>query len=139
MMDTTREPGQHPFFDDQRTTAWHSALAAGLQAAQARGDGGRVLVLVARRSCGGSRALIERTLPKEEIGEFLNAHFVCVAADADQLEPQVAALLAQAPRREPTPVCLYVSAAGQLLHSTVGGRPAAVFLRDLTEAQARPG
>ena len=50
---------------------------------------------------------------------------------------QLLAFKAQAPRHEPTPVCLYLSAEGQLLHSTVGGRPAAVFLRDLTEAQAK--
>lgn len=129
------QSNRHPHFDDQRVTPWFSSLAEGLAAARASGR--RVLVQVGRQSCGGSRALVERTLPKEEIGEVLNAHFVCVAADGDRLEPAVAALLAKAPRQEPTPVCLYLSAEGQLLHSTVGGRPAAVFLRDLTEAQAK--
>ena len=129
------QPGPHPHFDEQRTTPWYRALEPGLAAAQASGR--RVLLQVGRRSCGGSRALIEKTLPKEEIAEFVNEHFVCVAIDSDQPSEAVAALLAQAPRHEPTPVCLYLSADGRLLHSTVGGRPAAVFLRDLTEAQAR--
>lgn len=122
----------HPYFDDRRVVAWYG-LAAGL--AEAAAAGRPVLVLVSRRSCGGSRALVEKTFPKEEIAEAL-ASFVCVAAEADAPDEALASLLAQAPRHEPTPVCLYLSPAGALVHSTVGGRPPAVFLRDLTEAQA---
>jgi hypothetical protein len=128
--------GQHPYFDDQRTARWHTDLGEALAAA--RGEGRRVLLLLGRRGCGGTRALVEKTLPKAEIAEFLRDHFVCLAVDGDAaLAAPVDALLSQVPRREPTPVCVYLDEEGRPAHSTVGGRPAAVFLRDMTEAAAR--
>lgn len=128
--------GRHPFFDDQRTARWHLDLAEAVAAA--RGEGRRVLLLLGRRGCGGTRALVEKTLPKEEIAEFLRDHFVCLAVDGDApVEAAVEAVLAQVPRRDPTPVCVYLDEEGHPVHSTVGGRPAAVFLRDMTEATVR--
>src|SRR5438309_940296 len=122
-------PGHHPYFNDQRCTFWHTRLADALAAAQA--DGKRVFVQVGRQTCGGSRALVEKTLPKEEIGEFLRDHFHCVGVDAGGTDAEVAALLSQLPRHEPTPVCIYLTGDGRPVHSTVGGRPPAVFLRDM--------
>jgi hypothetical protein len=127
--------GHHPHFDDQQTVPWHASLQEGLAAAQKEGK--RLFLHVGLRTCGGSRALVEKTIPKEEIAEFLRAHYVCLAQGADALEPEVAQLLLGLPRREPTPVCVYLDASGRVLHSTVGGRPPAVFLRDMTEALAK--
>ena len=129
------EPGEHPYFNSRRAAPWYHHLADGLAAA--RQSGQHVFLQVGRQSCGGSRALIEKTIVKEEIHEFLNQHFVCVGASTDDLDPDVAALLPRLPRHEPTPVCIYLDGEGRPLHSTVGGRPAAVFLRDMTEALAR--
>ncbi len=128
-------PGHHVYFNDQRATFWHGRLKEGLLAAREAGK--RVFLQVGRLTCGGSRALVEKTIPKDEIAEFLNAHFVCVGVDADRADADVAQLLQGLPRHEPTPVCIYLDGEGRPLHSTVGGRPAAVFLRDLTEAAAR--
>lgn len=128
-------PARHLYFDDRAAVAWYRRLDSGL--AEAAASGRRVLVVVGRRDCGGTRALIEKIFPKEEITGELRAGFVCVCCDSTDPEPAVSSLMSQAPRREPTPLCLYTDATGRLLHSTVGGRPAAVFLRDLTEAQAR--
>ena len=147
-------PSRHPFFDDRAAVPWHHSLESG--AAAARATGQRLWIAVTSPDCGGSRALIERVLPKEEISAELRDGFVCVSVDGRAPEPAVQALLAQAPRRTPTPVCLYAalapapadsspgagsnSAAGslRLVYSTAGGRPAAVFLCDLTEARSRP-
>ena len=88
----------------------------------------------------GPRALLERVFPKEEITEELRSGFVCVAADSRTLPAEIASLLASAPKKEPTPVCLYALAEPsgvRLLFSTAGGRPPAVFIRDLTDAHAR--
>jgi len=46
-------------------------------------------------------------------------------------------LVAQMPQHDRTPLCLYLSAEGALMHSTSGGRPPAVFLSDLLEAPHR--
>ena len=125
--------GHHPHFVSP--VFWHASLAEGL--AQARESGRAVLVVVGRQSCGGSRALVERTIAKEEIQEYLDSHFVCVASDADAPEPAVATLVARMAQHDRTPLCLYLSAEGALLHSTSGGRPPAVFLSDLLEAPHR--
>ena len=131
--------GRHPYFDDRGAAPWFVALEEGLVAA--RSAGRRGLLVVSRPECGGSRALIERVMPKEEIAEELQARFVCISADARAPEPGVAALLAQLAKTEPTPVCIYLDvsegAEPRVLHSTAGGRPPAVFLRDLTEALAK--
>jgi hypothetical protein len=97
------------------------------------------MVVVGRQSCGGTRALVEKTIAKEEIHEYVDAHYVCVAADADAPEPAVAALVDRMAQHDRTPLCLYLSAEGTLMHSTSGGRPPAVFLSDLLEAPHRGG
>lgn len=98
-----------------------------------------VLVQVGRGTCGGSRALVEKSVAKEEILEYLQQHYVCVSADADTPEPAVAKLIDAMPQRDRTPFNLYVGPDGRLLHSTSGGRPPAVFLADLIQAQALLG
>lgn len=127
-------PGSHIHFDDRHAVTWQRALAPAL--AEASREHKMVFVQVGKQECGGSRSLIERVLPKEEITEALRESFVCVCSELASLEPAVAELLATLPRREPTPVCMYLDGEGRALHSTVGGRPPAVFLRDLTEALA---
>jgi Thioredoxin-like len=124
---------QHPYF--QSPIQWHPTLVEAREAAAREGK--RVFLQWGRHSCGGSRAMVEKTINKEEIAEFLVAHYACVAADADRPDPEVAALVHALPRHEPTPVCLYLSADGRLLHSTAGGRPAAVFLSDMLEASKK--
>jgi len=124
-------PG-HPYFHDERAVPWRARLADGLAAA---GESGRrVLVVYGRASCAASRALVEKTIGKGEIAEYLDRHFVAVAADAEAVEPEVAALVAGLPKREPTPLCIYLDRDGRALHSTAGGRPAAVFLNDMMHA-----
>ena len=125
--------GRHPQFVSP--LFWHASLAEGLVAA--RETKRAVLVVVGRQSCGGTRAMVEKTIAKEEIQEYLDGHYVCVAGDADAPEPAVAALVARMAQHDRTPLCLYVSAEGELMHSTSGGRPPAVFLSDLLEAPHR--
>jgi hypothetical protein len=125
--------GRHPHF--LSPLVWHASLADGLLAA--RESKRAVLLVVGRQSCGGSRALVERTTAKEEILEYLDSHYVCVAADADSPEPAVAELVARMPQHDRTPLCLYLSPEKELMHSTSGGRPPAVFLSDLLEAPHR--
>ncbi len=125
--------GQHPYFTSG--LRWHSRLADALAEARARKL--KVFVQHGQRMCSGTRALVERTLAKEEVAEVMAQHFVALASDADQTEPEVAALLVNVQRREPTPVCLYLDADGKLLASTAGGRPPAVLLNDMLTAMSK--
>jgi hypothetical protein len=124
-------PGHLHFTSPQ---PWHHTLQDALDAV--RGTEKCVLVQVGRQSCGGSRAMVEKALNKDEILEYVAAHYECVSADADQPEPRVAELIAQMPQHERTPFCLFLARDGRLVHSTSGGRPPAVFLADLIQAQA---
>ena len=126
----------HPHF--RSPIEWLPTIAAAKE--RAAREGKRVFVQVGRGTCGGSRALVEKTVAKEEIAEFLLQHFACAAVDADAEgygDPAAAELVAQLPRREPTPLCVYLDAGGRLLHATAGGRPPAVFLTDLVEASRK--
>jgi thioredoxin-related protein len=125
--------GRHPHFVSP--LFWHASMAEGLVAA--RESKRAVLLVVGRQACGGSRALVEKTMAKEEIQEYLDSHYVCVAGDADSADPGVTALVARMPQHDRTPLCLYLSAQEELMHSTSGGRPPAVFLSDLLEAPHR--
>ena len=88
--------GRHPHF--LSPLVWHASLAEGLVAA--RESKRPVLLVVGRQSCGGSRALVEKTIAKEEILEYLDGHYVCVAGEADSPEPAVAALVARMPQHD---------------------------------------
>ena len=47
-------PGRHPYFDDRGAAPWFVTMDAGLAAAAAAGR--RVLLVLSRPDCGGSRA-----------------------------------------------------------------------------------
>lgn len=126
---------RHLHFDDRRAVSWHHTLDSALQ--EAAQSGKCILVQLGRADCGGSRALIERVIPKEEITEALRDGFVCVCVEITSPDPAITDRLATLPRREPTPVCMFLDGAGRVVHSTIGGRPPAVFLRDLTEAESK--
>ena len=122
----------HPYFTSGLDWhPWDDALA------DAKAKQLRVFVAHGNRFCSGTRALIERTLAKEEVAEMMAKHFVAVASDADELHPAIAALLEKLPKREPTPVCIYLDGDGNILASTAGGRPPAVLLNDMLGAISR--
>ncbi|MCU1283065.1 MAG: hypothetical protein JWM53_6611, partial [bacterium] len=85
----------------------------------------------------GTRALVERTLAKEELEQFVREKFVLVAADLDALEPRAAEIVAGLPVRAPTPLGVYLAVDGRVLASTAGGRPPAVLLNDMLNATTR--
>jgi hypothetical protein len=122
--------GLHPYFTSG--LRWRTRLDEALR--EAKSGGKKVLVVHGQRQCSGTRALVERTLAKEEVEEMVVRHFVALASDGEAVEPAVAQLLAGLPRVTPTPVCVYLSADGAVLASTAGGRPPAVLLNDLLGA-----
>ncbi len=126
-------PQQHPWFTS--ALLWHTQLDDAI--ADARASGRRLMLVVGRATCNGTRGLVERTLAKEELEQFTRERLVPVAADADALEPRVAELVATLPVRAPTPLIVYVAADGRVLQSTAGGRPPAVLLNDMLGATSR--
>ncbi len=125
--------GRHPWFVSG--LAWHTALDDAL--AEASAAGLRLLMVVGRATCAGTRALVERTLAKEELEEYTRGHFTLLAVDADAPEPRVAEMVSTLPVRAPTPLCVYLAVDGRVLLSTAGGRPPAVLLNDMLGAVSR--
>ena len=121
---------RHPYFTSG--LEWSLSLAEAKSLAQT--DHRKIFVAHGQRFCGGTRALVERTLQKEEVAEMMAKHFVAVASDAEALDPEIDSLLQALPKRDPTPVCIYLDAEGKLLSSTAGGRPPAVLLNDMLGA-----
>jgi hypothetical protein len=114
---------------------WHDALAEGLVAPAESSRA--VLLVVGRQSCGGSRALVEKTIGKEEIQEYLDGHSMR-GGDADTPEPAVARWSPDGAARSNTAVPLPVrrrrSDAFDLRRPSARGVPL-----DLLESAARAG
>lgn len=124
---------QHPWFTS--ALLWHTTLDDAIGEATASGK--RLMLVVGRATCGGTRALVERTLAKEELEQFTREKFVLVAADADGLEPRAREIFDALAVKAPTPVIAYLSLDGRVLATTAGGRPPAVLLNDMLGATTR--
>jgi hypothetical protein len=124
---------QHPWFTSALT--WQTRLDDAI--AEATTVGKRLMLVVGRPTCGGTRALVERTLAKEELEAFTREKLTLVAADADALEARVREIVDALPVKAPTPLIVYLTVEGRVLSSTAGGRPPAVLLNDMLGATTR--
>ncbi|HEY2747908.1 MAG TPA: thioredoxin family protein, partial [Polyangia bacterium] len=109
----------HPWFTS--ALDWHGGLDAAI--AEATAGNKRLMLVIGRATCAGTRALVERTLAKEELEEFVRGKLTLVAADADALEPRAREIFDALPVKAPTPLIAYLAVDGRLLASTAGGRP----------------
>jgi hypothetical protein len=122
----------HPLFTSP--LRWHVRLADAVAAA--RESHRSVVVVHGSATCNGTRLMVERTMAKEEIVEFVEAGLVPLASRPEATEPEIEAMLATLPRRTPTPVLLYLAVdenGARLVHSTVNGRAPAVLLNDMLD------
>ncbi|HEX9101175.1 MAG TPA: thioredoxin family protein [Polyangia bacterium] len=124
---------QHPWFSS--ALMWRTSLDEAV--ADATATGKRLMLVIGRATCGGTRALVERTLAKEELEQFTREKFALVAADADALEPRAREIFDALPVKAPTPVIAYLTVEGRVLAATAGGRPPAVLLNDMLGATTR--
>jgi hypothetical protein len=125
----------HPWFSSG--LEWHTQLDEALAAAGAGTK--KVMMVVGKPLCAGTRALVERTLAKEELEEYTRQHFVLLAVDGEALtgDARVAELVARLPAKAPTPLIAYVTADGRIVGSSAGGRPPAVLLNDMLGATSK--
>jgi uncharacterized protein YyaL (SSP411 family) len=126
----------HPWFTS--ALVWHVGLDEAIAEATAKQK--RLMLVIGRATCAGTRALVERTLAKEELEEFVREKFALVAADADEPEfgdPRVREIVEALPVKAPTPLIAYLTLDARTLLSTAGGRPPAVLLNDMLNATTR--
>ena len=124
---------RHPYFDCP--VPFLTDLPTALDAA--RQQARPVRVVYGGERCAATRSLLEKTMCKDEVAEMASEQFVALAADNRPTSEPIEALLRTLPKREPTPVCIYLAPTGEVLLSTVGGRPPAVMMNDMMQARAK--
>ena len=124
---------QHPWFSS--ALLWHGDLDGAI--AEATATGKRLMLVIGRPTCAGTRALVERTLAKEELEQFTREKLVLVSADADGADARVREIVAGLPVKAPTPLIVYLTVEGRVLSATAGGRPPAVLLNDMLGATTK--
>lgn len=77
----------HPHFDDRGTLRWHTRWEEAW--AEARAAKKPLFVDIGRLQCPDCRVLIETVVPRPDVGPLLAEHFVSLAADCDEPEPEI--------------------------------------------------
>ncbi|HKX46632.1 MAG TPA: thioredoxin family protein, partial [Planctomycetota bacterium] len=111
-------PSTHPHFDDRGAVVWQTRYEDALRAARAEGK--RLFVEFGREQCGQCRALVQSVVPRPEIAALLTAHFVCLASDCDDPEPEVEALATALEDATMLPFVLFADADGRFLEGSSG-------------------
>lgn len=120
---TTNRP--HPHFDDRGTLDWNTRWVDAL--AQAKREGKRVFVELGREACGSCRSLVQAVVPRPDVSTLLQQHFVALAADADETEPEVEGLALNLEDAMMLPFVLFTDADGRFLEGSSGAQNPANF------------
>jgi len=127
----------HPHFDDKGAVAWHTDWDAAL--AQAAAEGKRLFIESGRKACSNCRVLVEGLLPRPEVRDYLNKHFVCLADDCDEMAEPVRLLgVANMPWAGTLPFVMLADASGKWLGG-LSGATTPTSLMNLLRAAAEGG
>lgn len=128
---------RHPHFDDRGTLDWHLRWDEALAAAHASGK--LVFVEMGREACSNCRTLVQTVLPRPRVAALLREHFVPLASDADDTEPQVLDLaMEHMPDAMMLPFVLFTDAEGRWLAGSHGWQDPAAFEALLERLAAAP-
>lgn len=111
-------PHAHPYFDDRGTLDWYTTLDEAKAAARASGK--RIFVEFGRELCGQCRSLVQAVLPRPDVGPLLAEHFVGLAAEADEPEPEVEELAMRLEDAMMLPFVFFLDADGGFLDGYSG-------------------
>ncbi len=130
------EPTPHPHFDDRGTLSWLTSLAEAKVRAQAENK--KIFIEFGREQCSQCRSLVETVVPRPDVGPTLQKHFIAVAADADQAEPEVLALAGKLEDAMMLPFVLFADADGKFLDGYSGVVSAPYLKKTLGELVGEP-
>lgn len=119
----------HPHFDDRGTLSWHVRWEDAL--AEARASQRLVFIELGRELCIQCRSLVQAVVPRPDVAPLLRRHFVALAADADECEPEVLALAAKLEDAEMLPFVLFADAQGRFLEGSSGAVDPKRFVQTL--------
>ena len=109
---------RHPYFDDRGTLDWYTTFAHAKAAARAAGK--MIFIELGREACSQCRSLVQAVLPRPDVAPLLSAHFVGLAAEADDTEPEVEELAMKLEGAMMLPFVLLTDADGRFLDGYSG-------------------
>lgn len=109
---------KHPHFDDGGAVRWHTDLGGALR--EAAREQRLVFIEYGREQCTQCKDLVLNVIPRDEIKSLLGERFVCVAADCDADDDQVADIAAKLDNAEMLPFVMVTDARGQYLDGLSG-------------------
>ncbi len=119
----------HPHFDDQSTLSWHTSFKDALAEAQSRKK--LLFIDMGRELCSQCRALVQSVVPHPSVAPLLKEHFVALASDCDDPEPEVLALAEQLEDAYMLPFVIFADANGKFLTGSSGAVNPLSFRRTL--------
>jgi hypothetical protein len=81
---------------------------------------------------------VQGVVPRPDVAPLLKAHFVALAADADECEPAVVALAMKLEDAEMLPIVLFADAEGRFLEGSSGAVDPKRFVQTLQRLAALP-
>ena len=124
---TAKQP--HPHFDDRGTLHWYETLE-GAKAA-ARESGRMIFIEFGRQACSQCRTLVEATVPRPDVADLLENHFVALAADADADDDAMLAIASRLEGAMSLPFVLFTDAEGQFLDGYSGAASPPYLIKTL--------
>jgi len=130
------EKRPHPHFDDKGALDWHTSFAEAL--ATARASGKKIFIELGRELCSQCRSLVQGVVPRSDVAPVLREHFVALAADADDPEPEVVELAQRLEGAMMLPFVIFADAEGRFLTGYSGTTTPPYFLRTLNKLVGKP-
>ncbi|HPF15505.1 MAG: thioredoxin family protein [Planctomycetes bacterium] len=124
---STKKP--HPHFDDHGTLDWFQTLEGAVD--EAKRTGRLIFMEFGRKACSQCRSLVEAIVPRPDVAELLQNHFVALAADADGEDDAILRLASQLPDAMMLPFVIFADAEGQFLEGYSGSASAPYLLKTL--------
>lgn len=118
---TNRAP--HPHFDDYGTLNWYTDWASAWAAARAEKKS--IFIEFGRAACGQCRGLVEAVIPRPDVAPLLQEHFIALASDCDEADPEVEDLAMKLEGATMLPFVLLADSGGQFLDGLSGNVPPA--------------
>ncbi len=127
-------PMPHPHFDDRSTLSWHTKWEDAL--AEARASQRKIFIELGRELCSQCRSLVQGIVPRPDVAPLLRRHFVALAANADECEPEVLALAGNLQEAEMLPFVLFADSQGRFLEGSSGAVDPKRFVETLQHLTA---
>ena len=131
----SKSRSSHPHFDDRGTLEWTGSFSLGQ--AQARREHKLIFIEFGREQCSQCRNLVQNVIPRPEVAALLKQHFVAVASDCDDAEPEVEAIAMNLSDATMLPFVMVTDAEGRFLHGSSGGVDAQTLVRTLERLVAQ--